>query len=177
VRSWLPLLAALNPMAVAVALWPRERRTTMAAAAAIAWGIAVVCAAVSDPILDALDVTPGTFRVAAAVVLGIAGARWLIVGAPTVAGEGPAGGPGRVALPLLIPVLLTPQLVMVSLSVGADDGVAAVAGGAAASLALAWFATSVTKRHHVAWTAGVRMVGALAIAVALALAVDGVKTV
>ena len=176
-RSLLALLAAVNPMAVAVALWPRERRTTMAAAAAVAVAVAVVCAGVSDPILDALDVTLGTFRVAAAVVLGIAGARWLIVGAPGVAGEGPAGGPGRVLIPLLIPVLLTPQLVMVSVSVGADDGVAAVAVGTAVSLALAWLATIVTKRHHVAWTAGVRMVAALAIVVALILAVDGVKTV
>ena len=176
-RSLLALLAAVNPIAVAVALWPRERRPTMAAAAAIAVAVAIVCAGVSDPILDALDVTLGTFRVAAAVVLGIAGARWLIVGAPSVAGEGPGGGPGRVVLPLLIPVLLTPQLVMVSVSVGADEGVAVVAVGAAASFALAWLATIVTKRHHVAWIAGVRMVAALAMAVALALAVDGVKTV
>ena len=51
-------------------------------------------AAVSGPVLDALDVTPGTFRVAAAVVLGLAGARWLIVGAPSVAAEGPATGCG-----------------------------------------------------------------------------------
>ena len=65
-RSLLALFAAVNPLAVAVALWPRERRSTMAAAAAIACAIAIVSAAVSGPILDALDVTPGTFRVAAA---------------------------------------------------------------------------------------------------------------
>ena len=80
-------------------------------------------------------------------------------------------------VPLLIPVLVTPQLAMVSMSVGADEGVGVVAAGAAASLALAWLATVVAKRHQVGWVAGVRLVAALAIAVALALAVDGVKTV
>lgn len=176
-RSLLALFAAVNPLAVAAALWPRERRLTMAAAAAIAFAVAVVCAGVSDPILDALDVTLGTFRVAAAVVLGLAGARWLIAGAPTVAADGPSGGPGRVAVPLLIPVLLTPQLVMVSVSVGADEGVTVVAAGAAVSLALAWVAVVVSKRHRAGWTAGLRLVAALGIAVALGLAVDGVRTV
>jgi len=149
----------------------------MAVAAGIACAVAIVSAAVSGPLLDALDVTLGTFRVAAAIVLGLASARWLIAGAPSVSEDGPAEGFGRVGVPLLIPVLVTPQLAMVSLSVGADEGVAVVAAGAAASLALAWFATIVTKRHHAAWTAGVRLVAALAMAVAIALAVDGVKTV
>jgi small neutral amino acid transporter SnatA (MarC family) len=176
VSSLLALLAAVNPLAVAVALWPRERRLLIAVAAAIALAVAVVCAAVSDPILDALDVTLGTFRVAAAVVLGLAGARWLVVGAPTVGADGPAAGPGRVVVPLLIPVLITPQLVMVSVSVGADEGVVLVAVGAAVSLALAWIAAIAPKRHRGGWTAGVRLVAALAVAAAVGLAVDGVRT-
>lgn len=176
-RSLLALLAAVNPFAVAVGLWPRERRLAMAVAAAIAAVIAVAGAVVSGPVLDALDVTLGTFRVAAAVVLGLAGARWLIAGASSVAADGPADGWGRVGVPLLIPVLVTPQLAIVSMSVGADEGVGVVAAGATVSLALAWLATVVAKHHQVGWVAGVRLVAALAIAVALALAVDGVKTV
>jgi len=177
VRSFLALLAAVNPMAVAVALWPRERGMRMALAAAIGVAVAVVAAAASEPALDALDVTPGTFRVATAVVLGITGARWLIFSTPSTAADGPASGWARVAVPLLVPVIITPQLVMVSLSVGVDDGVVVVAIAAAAGLVLAWFATLATKRHQVAWNAGVRFVGALAVTVALALAVDGVKTI
>jgi small neutral amino acid transporter SnatA (MarC family) len=176
-RSLVALLVAVNPLAVAVALWPRESRTRMAAAAAIASAIAVAAAAASGPLLEALDVTPGTFRVAAAIVLGLASARWLIVGAPSVASDGPADGAGRVVVPLLIPALVTPQLAMVSVSAGVDDGVALVAAGAATGLAIAWVATIFTKRHHAAWVAGVRLVAALAMAIALALAVDGVKTV
>ncbi len=173
----LAVFAAVNPLAVAVALWPRERRLTMAVAAGITCAVAVGFAAVSGPALDALDVTPGTFRVAAAIVLGLAAARWLVVGAPSVAADGVADGPGRVAVPLLIPALVTPQLAMVSVSVGAAEGVAVVAAAAAASLALAWVAAIVTKRHHAGWAAGGRLVAALAMAVAIALAVDGVKTV
>lgn len=149
----------------------------MAVTAAVAFTGAVVAAAVSEPILDALDVTAGTFRVATAVVLGLASARWLILGAPFVSGDGPADGWGRVAVPLLFPVVFTPQLFMVSASVGADDGVLAAAMGAAVGLALAWVATLATKRRQVAWNTGVRFVAALALTVALALAVDGVKTV
>ncbi len=176
-RALLALLAAVNPLAVAVALWPRERRSTMAVAAAIACAVAIVSAVVSGPILDALDVTPGTFRVAAGLVLGLAGARWLITGAPSVAAEGTAGGAGRIAVPLLFPVLVTPQLVMVSMSTGADHGTAVVAAGAAGSLAVAWAVAVVRKRHQAGWTAGVRLVAALAVTVALALVVDGIKTV
>ena len=176
-RSLLAVLLAVNPVAAAVALWPRERRLTMAVAAAIAFVIAVLSAVVSGPVLDVLDVTPGTFRVSAAIVLGLASARWLIIGAASVAADGPAEGPGRVVVPLLIPVLVTPQLVMVSISIGADEGVAVVAAGAVAGLALGWLAATVTKRHPAGWIAGMRLVAALAMAVAIALAVDGVKTV
>jgi hypothetical protein len=81
-----------------------------------------------------------------------------------------------VVVPLLIPVLITPQLVTVSVSVGADEGVVLVAVGVAVSLALAGVATIVPKRHRGGWTAGVRLVAALAVAAAIGLAVDGVRT-
>jgi small neutral amino acid transporter SnatA (MarC family) len=177
VRGLLTVLAAVNPPAVAVALWPRERRALLAIACAFTAAAAIVAAGVSGPILDALDVTLGTFRVAAAVVIGLVGARWLVAGAPVLSGEGPAAAPGRVGVPLLFPVLVTPQLAMASISVGADDGVVIVAAGVVVSLALAWVAAVAPKRRRVAWDAGVRLVAALAVAVALALAVDGVKTV
>jgi small neutral amino acid transporter SnatA (MarC family) len=171
------LLVAVNPAAVAVALWPSERRREMAVAAAVTLVVAVVLAGVSGPLLDALDVSPPTFLVAAAIVLGLVGARWLVLGAPSLADEGPAAGWGRVGVPLLIPALITPQLVMVSVAVGADEGVALVAAGAAVGLVLAWAAATVTKRREAVWNTGVRIVGALAVALALALAVDGVKTI
>lgn len=176
-RSFLALLVAVNPVVVAVAVWPRERRLEMAVAVTIAFAGAVVTGAVSEPILDALDVTPGTFRVAAAVVLGLVGAQWLLAGGPSVAAGVPNEGWARVAVPLLFPVIFTPQLFIVSVSTGVDDGVVMVAAGTAVGLALALAAAVATKRHQPVWNAGARFAGALAIVVALALAVDGVKTV
>jgi small neutral amino acid transporter SnatA (MarC family) len=173
----LAVLAAVNPLAIAMALWPRERRVPMAVAAAVAVVIAVVAAAVSGPVLDALDVTLGTFEVAAGVVLGLAGARWLIAGVPSVSGEGPPSGAGRVVLPLLIPVLVTPQLVTMSMAAAADSGVAPVAAGAAAGVALGWLAAVANKRHRAGWGAGVRLYAAFTMVLAFAVIVDGVKTV
>ncbi|MBA3286540.1 MAG: hypothetical protein H0U21_00765 [Acidimicrobiia bacterium] len=137
----------------------------------------MVVAALSEPLLNALDVTPATFQVAAAIVLGLPSARWLLAGARTIADDTPAAGWGRVAVPLLFPVLITPQLVTVSVSVGAVDGAALVAAGAMAGLVLAWAAASVAKQRRPAWDAGLRLVAAFGMALALALAVDGVKTI
>jgi small neutral amino acid transporter SnatA (MarC family) len=174
-RAFLVLLAAVNPPAVALALRPPERRVTMAAAAAIALALAIALGAASEAVLDALDVSLGTYRVAAGAVIGVFSLRPLIARIDPVIVEG-ATGSTRIAVPLLIPVLVTPQLAMASISTGADRGTLVVAGAAAVSLALAWLAATTGGRAQL-WTAGARFVGALGVAVALSLVVDGVKTV
>jgi len=60
--------------------------------------------------------------------------------------------------------------------VGADDGVGVAALGAAIGLALAWVAT-VVRGPALVWSWAARILGAVGIAVALALAVDGVRSV
>jgi small neutral amino acid transporter SnatA (MarC family) len=176
-RSLLAMLAAVNPAAVALALWPRERGPIAAAAAAITWALVLVGAAVSEPLLDALDVSAATFRIAAGVVVGLAGARWLVFGASPVDVDTPVGTWRRLGVPLLIPVLVTPQLAMVAISTGADDGTLGAAWTAALVLALAWIAAVVMKRRRLPWLVTVRFLGALGILVAFALVVDGVKSV
>jgi small neutral amino acid transporter SnatA (MarC family) len=171
------MLAAVNPAAVAVVLWPRERDVIGAVAAAITLGIVAGLAAASEPILDALDVSAATFRVAAGVVVGLAGARWLVFGAHPVDVDTPPGTWRRVAVPALIPALITPQLVMATMSTGADDGTLVSVGAAAVAVALAWIATVLNKRRRLGWVVGTRFVGALGIAVAFALVVDGVESV
>jgi small neutral amino acid transporter SnatA (MarC family) len=175
-RAFFAVLAAVNPTAVAVALGVQKQRLVMAVAAAITWAFAVVAAGVSEALLDALDVTPETFRVAAGLVIGIVGARWLAFGARPIAIDDPSDGWGRLLVPALVPVLITPQLAMVSISAGADEGTIVVAVAAAISLSLAWAATTIEARAAV-WEAGVRFVGALGIAVALALVVDGIQAI
>jgi small neutral amino acid transporter SnatA (MarC family) len=171
------MLAAVNSAAIAVLLWPRERSATTVVAAAITWVFVLAVAAGSEFMLDVLDVSEATFRVAAGVVIGLAGARWLVFGASAVHVDTPSGSWRRVGVPLLIPALVTPQLAMAAISIGADDGVLVAAWTSAVSLALAWLAATMTKRHRLGWVVGVRFLGALGVAVAFALVVDGVKSV
>jgi small neutral amino acid transporter SnatA (MarC family) len=171
------MLAAVNPTAVAIVLWPRERGAIGAVAAAITLGIVVGAAAASGALLDALDVSEATFRVATGVVVGLAGAHRLVFAAHPVDVDTPPGSCRRVAVPGLIPALVTPQLAMAAISIGADDGTLTATWTAAVALALAWIAIVLTKRRRVGWLVGTRFLGALAIAVAFALVVDGVQSV
>jgi small neutral amino acid transporter SnatA (MarC family) len=88
--------------------------------------------------------------------------------------------PGRwsgLVVPLLVPVLVSPQLVMVAIAVGADEGVVAVAVGAAVALGLAGGATLLRRGRPGLWALGVRFTGLPAAAVAAGMIVDGVKAV
>lgn len=171
------MLAAVNPAAVALALWPRERAAAVATAAAVTWGLVLGAAGFSEPLLDALDVSAATFRIATGVVVGLAGARWLVFGASPVDVDTRPGTWKRIGVPLLIPALVSPQLAMVAISTGADDGMLVAASTAAPALLLAWIAATVTKRRRLGWLVAARFLGALGILVAFALVVDGVKSV
>ena len=175
-RALLAVLVAANPLAVALALPDRMRRDVMAVAVAGAALVAVAVAAVSAPLLDSLDVTPATFEVATAVVLGVAGVLWLALDPWTVPDDVGAGAWRHVVVPLLVPVLVTPPLVAVSTSIGADHGVAVVALGTAAAMAGAWVLTT-ARPVPVIWPAASRFVGLAAVVVALAMAVEGVRSV
>lgn len=175
-RAWLLLVAVVNPAAVAVALWPRERSRTVLPAVAVAAGVGLVAAALSEPLLEGIDVSRATFQVASAVVVGLAAAYGVLVGPRRVEDEGQLGD-GRVLVPLLFPVLVTPQLMMASAWAGAEHGVVIAAAGLLSGLALAGAAALVAPRWKVLWNVAARFVSALAILLALALAVDGVKTI
>ena len=176
-RPILLLVVAVNPAAVAVALWDRERWRPVAAAAAVTATVVVVLAALSGPLLDALDVSPPSFQVATALVVGLSAARTLAAGTPRVAGEGPPSGWGRVLSPLLFPVLLTPAVVVAGISTATIDGLGLAIAGTIVGLGLAATAAVVAKGRDLPWVAAMRFVAALAIVLAIALAVDGVKTI
>jgi small neutral amino acid transporter SnatA (MarC family) len=170
------LLVAVNPPAVVAALGDGRCRRELALAAGLAAAVATATAGLSGPVLDALDVTAPTFRVATAVVLGVAGVRWLALGPWVLPGDASQQGWRSVIAPLLVPLLVTPQLIAVSTSVGADRGVATVVLGAGVAMVLAWVAAVACPRRP-GWAVASRFVGLLAVVVALALAVDGVRSV
>ena len=164
-------IVAVNPAAVAASV-PRSalfRARTNAAFVTTLVTVAVL-AGCSGPLLDWLDVSTPTFRVATGVVLGLAAGRWVVMGAGPIASGGDS-------VPILT-ILLSPQLVAVAITAGADVG--AVGAGSAALVALVVSGAAVYWQgfwETAVWSWATRLVGVAGVAVALALVVDGVKTV
>jgi small neutral amino acid transporter SnatA (MarC family) len=163
-------IVAVNPAAVAASV-PRSALFRARAKVAFVTTVVtvVVLAGCSGPLLDWLDVSTPTFRVATGVVLGLAAGRWVVMGA------GPIASGDRVPI---LTILLSPQLVAVAITAGADVG--AVGAGSAAVVALVVSGAAVYWQgfwEMAVWSWATRLVGVAGVAVALALVVDGVKTV
>ena len=124
------------------------------------FGVVAVAVAFANDLLDALDISPESFRIAAGLVLGVAGARTLVW---------PHPAPGPFAA-----VLVTPDLAFVALSFGADEVTWKVL--AAAGVALPFLlAAAVRPRGPMALAA--QFLAALEVVVAVALIVSGVRDV
>lgn len=118
-------LAAMNPartrLGVPEAEGNRARMGMLAAGTAIGVLVLVGIAALSGPLLDALEVSPETFRIAAGFVLVIVAAWMLFVPVP-----GPEPVPAGVAAlfwPVAFPRVISPETLILALSTGASDGV------------------------------------------------------
>jgi small neutral amino acid transporter SnatA (MarC family) len=148
VSTILALLVAVEPFGL-TRTWPR--RPLVAAIVAVVLSVAVVLA---DPVLDALDLAPESFWIAAGIVLLIPGTNRLLN-----ARTNDVAGPAAV-------------LVAMALATRDGSGITLVAVGVSALAVLAL--SRVTGR----WT-GVaeRVAGALMIVVALDLIRDGVIAV
>ena len=163
-------LAALNPPAIAAALPRSVTMRATAIAALLAAALVAIAAGLSEPVLDVLDVSAPTFRVAAGAVLAVAGLRWVVVGARPVDDED--------SRPLaLLPRLFPPQLLAITITVSVEDGVVTSAVAGAVALLLAVIAARWRGRGLLWWSWSARLVGLAGVAIGLSLVVDGVKTV
>jgi small neutral amino acid transporter SnatA (MarC family) len=179
----LALLLALNPARAAFAV-PRAGRSPRAvaelAAAGGTCGALAVCAAalVGDPLLDALDVSDSSFRIAAGIVAALAGAIDLFRRPPSP--EPALDGWGAALVPVAIPAVARPALLVMALGAGADIGplvavgAMAVGVGLLTALAAAWPVDG-PRGRVLRWAARLLAVGLVAIGVLLAL--DGVLAV
>jgi hypothetical protein len=119
-----------------------------------------VAIVLADHLLDALDISPESFRIAAGLVLGAVGTRTLVW--PRAAG-GPFGA-----------VLVSPDLACLALSFGADEPDWKVFAAAALALPLL-FGAAARPRSSAALAA--QFLAALELVVAVALIASGVREV
>jgi small neutral amino acid transporter SnatA (MarC family) len=177
------LVLALNPAraAFAVPRAGRSRRTVVGVAAAggVIGGLAVCAAAAAGgPLLDALDVSDPSFRIAAGIVAALAGAADLFRRPPPP--EPALAGWSAALIPVAIPVVARPALLMLALGAGADRGVLVSTGAMAMGIALltglvaAW-PTAGPEGRVLRWAG--RLLAAGLVASGVMLAVDGVLDV
>jgi small neutral amino acid transporter SnatA (MarC family) len=177
------LVLALNPARAAFAV-PRAGRPPrvvvgVAAAGGVIGGLAVCAAAAAGaPLLDALDVSDPSFRIAAGIVAAVAGAADLFRRPPPP--EPALAGWGAALIPVAIPVVARPALLVLALGAGADRGVLVSAGAMAMGIALLTGLvvarpTDGPKGRVLRWAG--RLLAAGLVASGVLLAVDGVLDV
>jgi small neutral amino acid transporter SnatA (MarC family) len=177
------LVLLLNPARAAFGV-PRAGRSAqevieVATVGGAIGGLAVcAAAALGDPLLGLLDVSDPSFRTAAGILAGLAGAIDLFRRPPS---PGPALPGRRAALvPVAIPVVARPALLVVALGAGADEGVLVSAAAIAAGVALlvglvAAVPTEGPRGRVLRWAS--RLLAAALVAGGVLLTVDGVMAV
>jgi small neutral amino acid transporter SnatA (MarC family) len=177
------LVLALNPARAAFGV-PRAGRSPrsvvgLGAAGGVIGGLVVsAAAAAGGPLLEALDVSEPSFRIAAGILAGLAGAVDLFRRPPSAE---PALAGWRAALiPVAIPVVARPALLVLALGAGADRGVLVSAGSMAVGIVLltvltAGWPTEGPRGRVLRWAA--RLLAAALVACGVVLAVDGVLAV
>ena len=160
-------LATTNAGRVALARESENPSRQMLAAALVAGTAIVILGTVfAGDLLDALDISPESFRIAAGFVL-------LVTAIRTIIWPGASAGPFPA-------VLLTPELAVLALSFGADEPTGKVLGAAAISLPLV--AIGATRlplggRAPLSSVATAQLLAGLQIVVAVALAISGMRDV
>jgi hypothetical protein len=155
-------LATTNAGRVALAAQAtRPGRRDWALAVLAAAALVVVAVLVADPLLDALSISPPSFRLAAGIVLLAAGLKTLVWPAP-------APGP-------FVAVLVTPELAVAAISFGADEPAGKVL--AAAALGLLPVLLAARARRPEASAVAARLLAALQIVAGVALGVNGIRDV
>jgi small neutral amino acid transporter SnatA (MarC family) len=177
------LVLALNPARAAFGV-PRAGRSPrsvvgLGAAGGVIGGVAVCAlAAAGDPLLEALDVSEPSFRIAAGILAALAGVADLFRRPPSAE---PALDGWRAALiPVAIPVVARPALLVLALGAGADRGALVSAGAMALGIALltaltAGGPTEGPRGRLLRWAA--RLLAAALVACGVVLALDGVLAV
>jgi hypothetical protein len=123
--------------------------------------LVVVATVFADDLLDALSISPESFRIAAGLVLALTAVR-------TIVWPGASAGPFGA-------VLVTPELACLALSFAADEPTGKALGAAAVTLPVV--AVAATVRVPLPSALAAQLLAALQIVVAVALAISGMRDV
>jgi small neutral amino acid transporter SnatA (MarC family) len=171
----LVLLAAINPPRVRPHLDVPTRPAQTLAAVIIVLVVGSVLVVVAIGFLDALQITSETWHIGAGAVGLLVGAR--VVVAPGIAGIEVPDGWAAAAAPYAFPLLLTPQLAVLMVLLGATGSKAAAVGWLAAVLAITVGVCSVPYRRPGLWSAAARFLGAMLVIMSVALVIAGIRDV
>ncbi len=172
----LSLLAAANPARVTVALQSTrasDRTRSLVSGTGIAAVALLVAGAAGDWILDVLDITNETWRIAAGSVAVLAAARHLIFPPATPVPE--LLRPSHAVAPVAFPVVLVPELIALVVLYGATESFGLLVIGILGALGLdvAW-----GRRSAGPVDAGaVRLWAAVLVIAGFALIVAGIRDV
>lgn len=171
----LAFVTAVNPCRTALGL--AVPRAALVLGSLVALGAGAALAAPGDATLDALDVSPESFRLAAGLVLALEGARALVLVRP--AAEPALPGLGAALVPVAFPRLLQPGVVTLAVAAGGDRVVGDAIAALAVALAFACAAGALPRsaRAEALLVPGGRLVAALEVAAGVALAVDAIRDV
>jgi small neutral amino acid transporter SnatA (MarC family) len=131
------MVAAVNPFRTRLGLPEAERRVPVgsyALGAALALAVVGLLGWVSGPILDALEVSPEMFIIAAGFVALLGAARSFL--APVPREEPSLEGLGSALWPIAFPRLLLPEVLMLAIALSAIRGVAVAVVGMVIGLAV-----------------------------------------
>jgi small neutral amino acid transporter SnatA (MarC family) len=155
----------------------RGRQPALVIGAALALAVLAGLAAGSGPLLEALEITPETFRIAAGLVVLVGGLRSYVWETPH---DEPVPDGTKAALwPIAFPRLITPAAVLLAVSAGSREGVGATALAAGVALVVAVAAGPVrtdSDAGRVLVALG-RVLAVLAVAAGVFLMVDGIRDV
>lgn len=174
-------LAAVNPPRTRLGLPEGSNRRVdplvAGLGAVLALGAIAGLAWVSQPLLDTLEITPETFRIAAGLVALVAGAAGLVRPRP---GEEPALAGWRAAIwPVAFPRLLAPEVAALALTTGSKEGVLATIVAASVGLGAA-VVLGVLRREGVSdgvleWAG--RLLAVALVASGVFLMIEGIRDV
>ncbi len=172
--------AAINPFRARGALPETAAGRARLVPVAVGGGLAILSVAGlawwSGPLLDALQITPETFKIAAGFVAVLAAGYAFVVAVPKPEPELRGWRSG--IWPVWYPRLLSPEVMFLAVAAGTGSGVAATTGAAAASVAALAALVPVrgaVSRRVLVWVG--RLLAALLVLAGIWLAIDGVRDV